>query len=299
MERVGSGSGRLVFVSVALALLIAAGTVMVIRIEDRMTKGQLKVSGTWSDGVDSPPGSTYFLLDVNVADAGPSTWHLDPSLFSLASNGSHSFTFAANYSALALLGKEDLLPGHSISGEVAFLLPWGQTPSTLSYGDSAISVQPADVPPVSGEASRFDPSVHFLLEGASTQNGAITADGITTWAAISNNTSALTFFGGEHGYRSNSFVFFTGQNIEVSFAFYYYRVPGAPNSLTIDSVSSDDGYAVSNVLAWKTSFLGTEQPSALPTTLTGYGSNVEVTLLATVPSGPQAGVLHFTVQFSG
>lgn len=299
MERAGYARSHLVFGLVALVLLVGAGILVVGGGMNQETKGGLGVVRAWSDGVDAPPGSTFYLLDINATDSGPSVWHLDPSLFSLTSNGTRSYAPEANYSALALMGREDIQPGHHVSGEVAFLLPADEAPSTLNYnGGGTVSVQPVGVPPVSGEASRYDPSVHFRLEGASTQSGAITEDGVTAWAAISNNSDALTFFGGETGYRNYSFVFFTGQEITVSFFFYYYKVPDAPNSLRIDSVASDDGYSVSNVLAWQTSFLGNAQGSALPATLTGYGSSAAVTLEVAVPPGPQSGVLHFTVQFS-
>ena len=300
MKRSGLARSRLLFAFIFLALILGAGMVVVIENGTGSTRGTLLVSRTWSDAVDAPHGMTFYLLDVNVTDAGPSTWHLDPSQFSLTSNGSRSYTPTENYSEVLLLGKSGLLPGHNISGEVAFLLPANQAPSTLGYsGGSSVSVQPAGVPAVSGVASRFDPSVHFQLVGASTQTGAITTDGITAWAAISNVTSyAMAFFGGESGYRNYTFVFFTGQRIYVSLFFYYYRVPGAPNSMTVDSVASDDGYSVSDVLAWGASVLGGSQPVPLPATMTGYGSSLGVTLLATVPPGPQAGVLHFTVQFS-
>jgi len=185
MERTGSTRLRLAVVLVALVLLLGAGIIVIAGNAGRGSEGQLKIIRAWSDGVDSAAGSTYYLIDVNVTDSGPSVWHLDPSLFSLASNGSRSYGSTSNYSELALLGKQDVLPGHEVSGRIAFLLPSDQAPSTLSYGGgSTISVQPVAVPPISGEASRFDPSVHFLLKGTSAQEEDITADGLTAWAGI-------------------------------------------------------------------------------------------------------------------
>jgi hypothetical protein len=238
---------------------------------------------------------TYYLLTVNASDSGSSVWNLNPSFLSLTTASSGPYEPVANYSVVALMGNTTVSPGEHTMGRVAFELPAGQTPSTLTYSDSkgGVSIEAQGMPGISGVASRFDPSVHFTLNGTSWANT------ITTWAAITNQTNALAFFGGEANYKNSSFIFFTGQRISVTFAFYYYRLPSYPETIAVRAITSSDGYQVSDVLAWQETFgfSGYNTPSPLPETMTGYGSNLEVTLLATVPPGPQPGVLHFTVQF--
>lgn len=288
-------SARPAVVAVAIALLVGAALVATEFAAGGVSP-HIEAVSVWSDSVDAPPGMVYYLLDVNVSNGGPSAWNLDPSLFSVTSNASISYPRASSYNATAVLESVSIGSGRHLAGEVAFELPAGQVPSKLNYHDSkvGVSVQAPRVPAVSGVASRFDPSVHFDLNGTSW------AGTIATWAAISNQSSALYFFSGEEGQRNDRFVFFTGQKIDVSFAFYYYKGPMDPNTIEIKSIKSDDGYAVSDVLALRPTFgfSGYGGPSPLPVTMTGYGSNIEVTLLATVPPGPQYGVLHFTVQFA-
>jgi hypothetical protein len=282
---------RFLIITAVLVLLVGGSLVAVALNQSRGSNASVRVDRVWSDSVDAPKGMTFYLLDVNASNGRPSSWQLDPSRFMLKSNVSHVYSPADNYSEVALLSSEVVPSGQRVSGNVAFLLPDDEAPSKLSYDDGGVSLQTTDLPAVSGIASRFDPSVHVQF------NGTTAASAVATWDGITNQTNGLTFFGEEPGYRNYSFVFFTGQKIYVTFALYYYKFPYDPNSISVDSVTSDDGYAVSDVVGWQAA-LGVVEPHQLPVTMTGYGSNVEVTVLVTVPPGPQPGVLHFTLQFS-
>ena len=289
----GSRNVLLLLAGVLLVLLIGAGILAITRAETHSEPEQIQVTKVWTDRVDSPPGMVYYLLDVNASTIGPFAWNLEPSLFSMTTNASLTYYPTVNYNETAVLRESTMNPGRFIVGEVVFDVPLNQIPTKLSYADprNGISIQTTAIPAGSGTASRFDPSVHFEFNGTSAANA------VATWAGITNQTNGLAFFAGGPGSRNYSFVFFTGEKIYVTFAFYYYRFPYDPNSIVVKSISSEDGYVVSDVLAWQANFpsLG---PQQLPVTMTGYGSNVEVTLLVTVPPGPQYGVLHFTVQWS-
>jgi Domain of unknown function (DUF4352) len=258
---------------------------------------QVRVLKVWQDTVDAPAGMAYYLLDVNASNSGPDPWPLDPSLFSLTTNGSLAFHPSLNYAWIDLLSNSTVLPDGSATGEVAFELPAAQSPSVLKYADPAGRevAQTSDIPAVSGIATRFDPSVHFVLTGTSW------AATVETWAAIINQSSGLAYFGGEPVDRNNTFLFFTGQGIGVTFFFDYFKRPSDPTTISVQSITNDDGFPVSDVMAMQTQFgfTGYSTPHPLPVNMTGYGANASVTLLVNVPAGHQDGVLHFTVQFSG
>jgi len=283
---------RLVVGVLLLAILVIAGLAVVSIYRSNPSPDSIRVAGVWSDGVDSPPGMRFYLLDVNASNGQSSVWKFDPSHFTLTSNSSKAYSPVENYSLEALLKPSLVSPGGQVTGFVAFLLASSEVPSELRYEDpTGFSLQTTSIPAVSAVASAFDPSVHVTFDGTPA------ADAVATWDGITNNTKALAFFGIEPGYRNDSFVFFTGQKIYVTLALYYYKYPSDPNSISVDSVTSDDGYAVSDIIGWQAS-LGVAQANQLPVTLVGYGSNAEVTLLVTVPPGPQPGVLHFTIHFS-
>lgn len=259
-------------------------------------KLSVEVAKVWSDKVDAPSGMIYYLLDVNASNQGTETWHFNPSFFDLISNESGVYSAAANYTALPVLGVSDIASGQHAIGELVFELPANQGPLSLDYKDSmnGIVISASSVPSVTGIATKFDPSVHYSFNGTSASSA------IATWAGITNQSNALTFFGEEPGYRNYGFVFFTGQRIYVTFSFYYYKFPYDPNTIAVRAITSDDGYEISNVLAWSgyTGIPGSNVGHPLPAYLTGYGAEVSVTLLATVPAGQPSGVLHFTVQWS-
>lgn len=289
--RVGSSRALLGAIAVVLVLVVG-GTALFASLNWTGPRSSIQVARVWSDSVDAASGMTYYLLDVNVSNGQSAAWQVDPSHFSLASNASRVYSPVENYSVVALLDASTIPAGGRVAGELAFLLPKAESPARLSYSDQAgRALQTAAIPTVSGVASRFDPSVHVQF------NGTAAANAVASWDGITNQTNALAFFGGEPGYRNYSFVAFTGQKIYVTLTLYYYKFPYDPNSIVVESVTSDDGYAVSDVVAWQAGFFSTPQPHQLPVTMTGYASNVDVTLLVTVPPGPQPGVLHFTIQF--
>ena len=257
---------------------------------------RIQVAKVWSDSVDSPSGMVYYLLDVNASNNGPGTWHFHSEHLALTSNTSSSYSAATGYASSQSLGTIDIGSGQQIVGEVAFELPMDQKPVSLAYTDAtnAISLATNTIPEVSGIATKFDPSVHYVFTGTAASSA------IATWAAITNQTNALAFFGGESGYRNYNFVFFTGQHIYVTLTFYYYKYPYDPNTITLRAVTSNDGYIITDLVAWPTpsGFPGSNEAHPLPANLTGYGAETSVTLLVTVPPGHPSGVLHFTVQWS-
>jgi len=256
----------------------------------------VKVDRVYLDAVDAPSGMVYFLAEVNASNSDSVVWHFDPSLFTATSNTSATYPSVSAYNMTVLLGKAELAQGQRLVGFVAFEMPLGQGVTKLAYDDVAggVSLRAVEVPAVSGVATRFDPSVHFMLNGTSW------ASTIETWAAITNQTSGLAFFGGEKMYKNNTFVFFTGQKIGVTFFFDYFKRPSDPTTIYVRSITNKDGFAVSDVLASQTTFgfASYGQPHPLPVNMTGYGANAIVTLVVTVPQGRVTGVLHFTVQFS-
>lgn len=279
---------RVVLVVVVLFLLVGA-SLGVLALRGMQSNERIQVVRVWSDAVDAPAGMVFYLLDVNVSNEQSAAWQVDPTLFTLDSNASHVYFPVSNYSEVSLLEPSSVSRGQRLLGNVAFLLPKNESPVALSYGQGG-SVRTSDIPAVSGVASRFDPFVHVQYAGAAASSA------VAGWNGITNQTNGLTFFGEEPGFRNYSFVFFTGQRIYVTLALYYYPFPYDPKSISVASVTSGDGYTISDVAGWQSSS-GNIQPHQLPVTMSGYGSNVEVTLLVTVPPGQQPGVLHFTLNF--
>jgi len=281
-----------VILAAAVALIVVGSVFAVTFNVSPKPPGSIRIVQVWFDGVDAPQGMGFYILDVNASDTQSSVWQFNPADIEVSISSSRTSSPVDNYSEVPLLGSSDISPGKSVAGDDVYLLPQGETPTELSYhGTGTMAPLQVQVPAVSGVASRFDPSVHVQFNGTSADRA------VATWDGITNQTNGLTFFGEEPGYRNYTFVFFTGQKIYVTFALYYYKFPYDPDSIVVDSVTSDDGYAVSSVVGWQAS-LGVVQAHQLPVTMTGYGSNVEVTALVTVPPGPQPGVLHFTLQFS-
>jgi len=253
---------------------------------ERSPKGseQIAVTELWFDGVDAPAGQVYYLLDVNASNSGVHDWLFDPSHLSLTSNTSDVYAPDPGYNETAILGASSIDPGRQILGEVAFGLPTGQSPSKLSYVDNAagISLQQVRIPAVSAVASRFDPYLHYTLNGTSNWGIAI-----STWGAIANLTTPR-------------YVFFTGEKILASFALYYHKRPADPMTVMVTSITNENGFPVSDVLYTPTELgsvvTGDQYP--LPAPLTGYGANIVVTLILTVPPGQQYGPLRFAIRFS-
>ena len=293
-----TGASRMRFGLVtAVALLVVVGAFYVVsRQSTSTTRLSIQVERVWSDSVDSPSGNVYYLLYVNASNGGSGFWHFNPLFFAVTSNDSDVYPAATDYAVLPVLGPSVIGSGQHTAGEVALELPSDQRPVGLDYKDSmdGIMVSASDVPDITGTATKFDPSVHYSFNGTSASSA------IATWTGITNQTNALAFFGEEPGYRNYSFVFFTGQRIAVTFTFYYYRFPYDPNTIALKAITSDDGYDITDVLAWSgyAGFPGSNVGHPLPAYLTGYGAEASVTLLVTVPAGHPEGVLHFAVQWS-
>ncbi len=284
--RTGHSCNIRVFAVVAVAaLLIGAAAYAIFVDTGGRATAQIAVTRVWLDAVDAPGSAVYYLLDVNASYLGAATWHLDPSRFTLTSNASLDYAPTASYNATTLLGLSDIRPGESAAGEVVFAVPADQRPSRLSYVDPSEDIDAAvqDIPAVSAVASKFDPYLHYSLNGTSDWGVAI-----STWGVIGNLTTP-------------NYVFFTGQKILASFSFYYHRRPIDPMTVVIESVTNDNGFPVSSVLATPMELgsvvTGNEYP--LPISLTGYGDVVVLNLVLTVPPGEQHGPLSFTIQFSG
>jgi len=282
---------------IAVALLVLLTAFLVVSKQSTSSPQlRIQVAKVLSDGVDSPAGMVYYLLDVSASNNGPGIWHFNPALLFLTSNASSSYYASTGYTSSPGLGQTDIGAGQNAVGEVVFELPMNQRPASLAYTDTtgAIDIATDIIPEVSGTATKFDPSVHYVFTGTAASSA------IATWAAITNQTNALAFFGGESGFRNYDFVFFTGQHIYVTFTFYYYKYPYDPNTITLRAVTSSDGYNITELVAWPTptGFPGSSAAHPLPANLTGYGAETSVTLLVRVPAGHPSGVLHFVVQWS-
>ena len=74
-----------------------------------------------------------------------------------------------------------------------------------------------------------------------------------------------------------------------------------PATIQVRSISNGNGFPVTYEMGSNTShsFVVTNAQHPLPVTMTGYGASAQVTILLTVPPGPQQGPLRFTVQFTG
>jgi Domain of unknown function (DUF4352) len=284
-----------VIISIVVGALYSTG-VVTTPFSSSSSSDRIQVEKVWMDNVDSANGQAYYLVDVNASNSGLDIWRLNPAYFSLSSNNSATYEPSQNYSETSVLQNSTIGPEQQTSGEVVFQLPATQSPSKLTYSDptNGVQAQTSFIPAVSATATKFDPSVHFVLTGAPW------APHVETWAAITNQTSGLAFFGGEDIYKDNTFVFFSGQKIGVTFFFDYFKTPTDPTTISVQSVTNQDGYQLSELAALQTDFgfNGYRLPHPLPVNMMGYGSNADLTLLVTVPQGHLSGVLHFTVQFS-
>jgi hypothetical protein len=272
------------FVFVVFAIAILAGAVALVFGPQAPTKPtkQLEVSKVWSDSVDAPAGMVYYLIDVNATNAGTDVWHFDPSFFRLTSNTSSNYQYDPSYNETTIMTGSDLSPGGHMDGEVVFELPRNQSPSALVYSDpTGVSLELDSIPTVDGIASKFDPYVRHVFNGSDSWG-----DSLDIWGQIDN-------------YTTPGYVFFTGQRIQVSFAFTYLKLPSDPNKIIIESVTNNNGFPESEVLAQPTALgsVATGADYPLPISLVGHGASAAVTLTLTVPPGPQHGPLSFTIQW--
>jgi len=272
---------RIVFVVLVVALLVSSFSLVFGLQSTTKPSRLLQVSKVWSDSVDAPAGMVYYLLDINATNAGTGIWDLNPSLFRLTSNTSTYYLYDPNYNETPILASSDLSAGGHIEGELVFELPANQSPSALAYSDLAGVVKLGSIPAVTGIASSFDPYVRHTFVGSGSWG-----ESLDIWGQIDN-------------YTSPGYVFFTGQKIQVSFSFTYLKLPTDPDTIIIESVTNDNGFPQSRVLALPTSlgFVATGAEYPLPVSMVGHGASVAVILTLTVPPGPQHGPLSFTIQW--
>jgi hypothetical protein len=294
LTRTGSwGLSRLALVAVVIIAIVAA-SILAIDLQRGSTSKtsatsksfqEIRITKVSQDFVDAPAGKSFYLLQLNASNLGPTTWSFNPGLLELTSNGSKGYSSDSNYNATFLMGKSSISPGNYTVGQVAFVLPSGQFPSRLRYSDqtAGVNVETESIPRVSAVASRFDFNVCLTINGntanSCTGNGwtVNSFNGTSRWVGSLIVVGVIT---------NNSLVFFTGQTIQVSLWFEYLKQPVDPVSIKIQSATNNDGLAVVGI-----------QPS-LPLTITGWGNSGDLFVLLRVPPGQHSGNLHFSVQFS-
>jgi hypothetical protein len=274
---VGQGrGGRRVAVGVVVLVLVIAGA-LVAAVElggGGSEKQSFNVVRVYEDRVDAPSGMAYYLLEVNASNSGPAAWHFDPSSLTVSSNASTAFSSTSGYNVTGLMREADIASGGHLVGEVAFEMPADQAPSRLSYADSkgGMELRAADVPVVSGVASKFNYNANLSVSGT----GPVVQGNGWGFGSLLMNGVIL----------NDTLTFFTGQTIQVNLWFEYLKRPADPTTITIQSVAASGGFQITNV----------DQP--VPFTMTGWGSQAGLVLLLKVPPGQQTGSIDLSVLVS-
>ena len=240
----------------------------------------IDVTAVASDSVDSPRGSSYYLLNVNATNLGAVSWGLDPGQFTLVSNSSNSYSPQANYNGTKVLGNSVVEVGRWVGGVVAFLLPADQLPRSLSYfeGDG-VRLEAGSIPAVTSVASKLPYNVKLTLNG----------EGVEGWT-VSNvpqpNMEWLRSLIANGVVENNTRVFFTGQVVKVNVWLEYLKKPADPVSINLVSASVGNGFEQIGPAV------------GAPSLMTGWGSQIGVVILARVPGGTSPGPLSVNIEFS-
>lgn len=262
---------HLLVITIGVVLIVAAGAI-IVGLSASGGNGEngglaVAVNKVSLDRVDAPNGSAFYVMDLNASNEGSGVWHLDPSMFRMASNSS---TYSPNtgYNRTVLMGRLDVVLGRSATGRVVFEVPTKEVPVNLSYTDkgAGININVPSIPPVTSVASKFEFYVHLSVTGTGPW-----VQSVISYGAVDD--------------LNNSLVYFTGQRVEVGFTLQYYKQPVDPQKIFVRSISSDQGF----VLAGGPSF---------PLLMSGWGTQADPLLFFVVSPGQHSGKISFTVQLS-
>ncbi len=246
----------------------------------------VRVTKTFFDGVDAPAGYAFYVLELNVTNAGSAPWVFTPGALQITGNKSHLYQEYSSYNVTSVLDGFTLNQGGQKAGMVAFELPAGEGPSTLRYDDVAggVSLDSMSVPAVSSVASKFDFQLRLSVNGIPVEGWtdssctAAEANGTGPWVCslIANGVV-----------QNNTLVFFTGQTVQVNLWFEYLKKPADPGTITLESVANQNGFEV------------LDSRPAVPQAMTGWAAQGGVVVLLKVPPEANSGPIRFSVQFSG
>jgi len=218
---------------------------------------------------DTSAGTTLYIYDVTLTGNSSSGQSVGPGLFILTGTSGASY----NSSAVAVVSQvpaTTLTSGQHASGEVGFLVPDSDQPSTLSYHDAALGVSEsvADLP----APSRWVSSVSGVQ---------------ATWPS---NSDTANFFIGANLVNSTSDLYYSGGTIKVEVQITPYNdddiIGVAVPDVRVTSVSvANPGFTVVSV-----------SPS-LPATITA-NNNTAVTNIVVTVAVPSSSVSAGTLSLS-
>ncbi|HZW84837.1 MAG TPA: hypothetical protein VFE91_02910 [Nitrososphaerales archaeon] len=265
-----------------LVLVVLAGSFVFLRLEGPGVNltDSIRVTQIALDQVDSGASGSWYLIHLNATNSGEAPWFFDPSLLSITSNASRTFASSAAYNLTTLMERQTIDPSASAEGLVAFLLPAGQSPTSLGYSDATRGVELAvsELPGATSFASRFSLNVKMSLNGNSVDGWTVTSyNGSQQWirSIIANGVI-----------QNNSLVFFSGQTVRVNLWFEYLKKPADPQTVQFLSVTAENGFQILN------------PEDIAPIAMTGWGAQSGVVLSLRVPPGPQVGPVSLAVEFA-
>ncbi|MDE1854113.1 MAG: hypothetical protein KGI38_10285 [Thaumarchaeota archaeon] len=265
---------RVALVAIVAAGLIVASSFFVALSYEGGGSPVIRVGTVWSDRVDTPETRQVYLMELNLSNTASKSWDFNPVFLVLGSNASLNYSPDGGYNGTRVLGATTIPQGGRLIGYVAFDLPVKEIPSRLSYHDqtAGISLEAASVPEVSAVASKFNYNAYLtvngtgpIVQGSGWGFGSVIMNGF-----IENDTR----------------VFFTGQVVKLDLWFEYLKRPVDPSSITIESVSVENGFQVVGV------------DTVLPLNMTGWGSQAGIVFLLKVPPGQHTGNIDVAVRIS-
>ncbi|MDA4121332.1 MAG: DUF4352 domain-containing protein, partial [Thaumarchaeota archaeon] len=278
------GLSRAGVVVVVIILVFAAG-ILTFELWTNSNKAapRIQVDRVSLDQVDAPSGNSFYVLELNVSNAGTAAWKFNPGFLELVSNESHLFTADSSYNATSVLEAFSVGQNGQETGRVAYELPARQIPSSLRYTDSGsgIDLNIGNFPQVSAVASRLEYNVRLTVNGLPvdgwTAKGcpSSTVNGTSPWACSLIVNGVIL---------NNSLVFLTGQNATVNLWFEYLRKPADPTTVRFESVTAGNGFQIISV------------DRKIPFELSGWADQAGVVLLLGIPPGQQSGSLDLALR---
>jgi hypothetical protein len=209
-------------------------------------------------------GDTIYLYFVNFTNHDTVMRTVYPSAFSLVSTNGSSFGWNAAPAELHSLGGANLLPGKTVSGQVAFEVPLALAPARLVYNYTLVPSQAYytivnNLPAPAVWASTFTRSANAVVTGPSANNLG------TPVYQIQNESGGYVY---------------TGQRLEITMSVGDIT---ASQAITISGISvSNPGVTIVNV-----------SPS-IPATVPANG-DIKFTLTIMAPASCEQGTLNLTV----
>jgi uncharacterized protein DUF4352 len=288
-----NGNRRAAALVVAIMIISALGLVLVREANAPLASPHMiAIEKVAIDQVDAKAGSMVYVVVTNESNLGKENWNVNSASFQVVSNTSSTYSEVSTSVSAANVAIA-IAPGQHRAMNLAFQLPGDQHPAQLVYDDQAAKAEKTIlVPSASGWISKFNDFTNV----AKTGNGSYVS-GVVAFANVLNTTYPSFTPNSE----AVSFSFFTGDRVTVGIELLYYKQPPDPASITVNSVTSTDGFQVVGIRSSATSINGITTVTAspgLPVTLTGWGSRAEILVTFLAPDRSYSGGVHFEIGFN-